>query len=68
MMAIPAHAVGWPIARGGSQAITNALCSYLSALGGKVTSSVRIDSLAALAGYDVILCDLTPSQLLKIAN
>jgi phytoene dehydrogenase-like protein len=68
MMAIPAHAVGWPIARGGSQSITNALCSYLSKLGGKVTTSVRVESLAALSGYDVILCDVTPRQLLQIGG
>ncbi len=68
MMAISAHAVGWPIARGGSQSLTNALCSYLSTLGGKVTTSARVESLAALSGYDVTLCDVTPRQLLKIGG
>ncbi len=68
LMAVPAHAVGWPIAKGGSQAITNALCSYLSSLGGKVITSSRVDSLDALSDYDLILCDLTPRQLLAIAG
>jgi phytoene dehydrogenase-like protein len=68
MMAIPAHAVGWPIARGGSQSITSALCSYLSTLGGKLKTSARVDSLAELSGYDVILCDVTPRQLIKIGG
>ncbi len=68
MMAIPAHEVGWPIARRGSQSITTALCSYLSNLGGKVTTSARVESLAALSGYDVILCDVTPQQLLQIGG
>src|SRR5438270_8546791 len=48
LMAIPAHAVGWPVPRGGSQAITNALCGYLEKLGGAVHTSSRIDSLEAL--------------------
>jgi phytoene dehydrogenase-like protein len=68
MMAIPAHAVGWPIARGGSQSLTNALCSYLATLGGKINTSSRVESLAGLSDYDLILCDVTPRQLLKIAG
>jgi len=68
LMAVPAHAVGWPIPRGGSQSLTNALCSYLSTFGSKVTTSSRVESLAALSHYDVILCDVTPQQLLRIAG
>jgi len=68
LMAVPAHAVGWPIARGGSQALTKALCSYLSTLGGKVISSTRVESLDSLSLYDVILCDVTPRQLLALAG
>ncbi len=68
LMAVPAHAVGWPIARGGSQSLTNALCSYLSTFAGKVTTSARVESLSALDDYDVTLCDVTPRQLLKIAG
>ena len=68
LMAAPAHAVGWPIARGGSQSLTNALCGYLSKLGGKVTTSSRVESLDALTAYDLILCDVTPRQLVSIAG
>ncbi len=67
-MAIPAHAVGWPIPRGGSQSITNALCSLLATLGGKVTTSSRVDSLDALPHSNLILCDVTPRQLISIAG
>src|ERR1700722_1604162 len=66
MLAVPAHAVGWPIPRGGAQSITNALCGFLSTLGGKVRTSSRVEALAALAEYDPVLCDLTPRQLIKI--
>jgi phytoene dehydrogenase-like protein len=68
MMAVPAHAVGWPIPQGGAQSITNALCGFLSTLGGKVSTSSRVESLAALGDYDLVLCDLTPRQLVKIGG
>jgi phytoene dehydrogenase-like protein len=67
IMAITAHAVGWPIPRGGAQSLTNALCRYLSSLGGTIHSSHRIESLEDLPGYDLFLCDVTPRQLLRIA-
>jgi phytoene dehydrogenase-like protein len=67
LMAIPAHAVGWPIARGGSQALTHALCGYLSSLGCTVKTSARVERLSDLPAYDLILCDVTPRQLLRIA-
>ena len=68
MMAIPAHAVGWPIPRGGSGSLTNALICYYEKLGGRLKTSCRIDSLDALSQYDPILCDVTPRQLLGIAG
>ena len=68
LMAVPAHAVGWPIPRGGAQAITNALCGVLSGLGGKVKTSSRVQSFSALGDYDVILCDLTPRQLIAVGR
>ncbi len=68
LMAIPAHVVGWPIPRRGAQSITDALCSYLSTLGGRVVTSSRIDSFTALPGCDLILCDVSPLQLLNIAG
>ena len=68
LLAITAHAVGWPIARGGSQSITDALCSHLRQLGGKVTTSTQIDALRQLPDCDRILCDVTPRQLLRIAD
>jgi len=68
LLGISAHAVGWPIPRGGAQSLTNALCRYLSTLGGRVQLSSRVESLAALSDYQLILCDLTPRQLLGIAG
>ena len=68
LMAVLAHAVGWPIPRGGSQSLTDALCQYLATLGGKVKTSSRVETLSALPGYDLLLCDVTPRQLLKLAG
>ncbi|MFZ0294990.1 MAG: NAD(P)/FAD-dependent oxidoreductase [Candidatus Sulfotelmatobacter sp.] len=68
LMAVPAHAVGWPIPRGGAQAITDALCGVLSSLGGKVKTSSRVRSLSALSEYDLTLCDVTPRQLMALGK
>ena len=68
LLAVAAHAVGWPIPGGGSQSLTNALCGHLASLGGSVTTSTRVDSLSSLSNYNLILCDLTPHQLLRIAD
>ena len=68
MMAIPAHAVGWPLPRGGAQSITNALCGYLATLGGRIVSSSRVESLDSLSAYDLIFCDISPRQLLAIGG
>jgi phytoene dehydrogenase-like protein len=68
LLAVPAHAVGWPIPHGGSQSLTTALCSHLEKLGGKIKTSSRIESVEQLPGCEMILCDVTPRQLLKIAG
>lgn len=66
-----AHVVGWPVARGGSQAIADALIEHLQRLGGTVHTGERIDSLDVLDAdgpRKPILCDVTPRQLLRIAG
>ena len=62
------HVVGWPIPRGGSQKIADALAAYLRSLGGEITTGVEVKSLDALPPARVILCDVTPRQLLRIAG
>jgi phytoene dehydrogenase-like protein len=68
LLGAAAHAVGWPIPRGGAQSITNGLSGHLEALGGRVVTSRRVDDLAVLPKYDVTMCDLTPLQLVRIAK
>ena len=68
LMAVLAHAVGWPIARGGAQSLTNALCGVLSSLGGKVITSSPVRGLDGLNGYNLFLCDVSPRNLMEIAG
>ena len=63
-----AHAVGWPIPRGGAQSISDALAACFTALGGRITTSKRIRHLADLPACDLTLCDLSPAQLLTLAD
>jgi phytoene dehydrogenase-like protein len=68
LLGAAAHAVGWPIPRGGAQSITNALCSHLANLGAKIKTSNRVDNLRDIAQSDVTMCDVTPKQLLRMAE
>jgi phytoene dehydrogenase-like protein len=62
-----AHAVGWPVVRGGSQGLADALAGYLRNLGGEIETSRRVRSLADVPPTRVVLFDTTPLQLLEIA-
>jgi phytoene dehydrogenase-like protein len=68
MLGMLAHAVGWPIAGGGSQKIADALAAYLRDLGGEIVTGVEVQSLDELPPARVVLCDITPRQLLRIAG
>jgi phytoene dehydrogenase-like protein len=68
LMGTMAHVVGWPVARGGSQRIVDALTACLRDLGGEIVTGQPITSLAELPPTRVILCDITPRQLLQIAG
>ena len=68
LLGATAHLVGWPIPRGGAQSIANALADVLARLGGRITTSRRVNSVAELPAHDVTLCDITPRQLLRLAD
>ncbi|HEX6494710.1 MAG TPA: NAD(P)/FAD-dependent oxidoreductase [Acidobacteriaceae bacterium] len=68
VMAATAHAVGWPIPRGGSQAITDALIAHLQSLGGVVQTATAVERIEDIGAASVTLCDTTPRQLLKLAG
>lgn len=62
------HAVGWPVAAGGSQRITDALVAELAAHGGEVVTDWEVTDLADLPPARTTLLDLTPRQLLTIGG
>jgi phytoene dehydrogenase-like protein len=68
VLGITAHAVGWPIARGGSRKIGEALASYLRSIGGEIVTGRMVESLEQLPEAGVVLCDVTPRQLLAMAG
>jgi len=68
ILAVMAHAVGWPMPRGGAQKITDALAAYLRSLGGEIITGMRVASLDELPAHRALLFDVTPRQLLHIAG
>ena len=62
------HVVGWPLPRGGSQQIVDALAAYLRSLGGEIVTGVEVKSIDALPPARALLFDVTPRQLLRIAG
>jgi phytoene dehydrogenase-like protein len=65
---ITAHSVGWPIVRGGSQRLVDALASYLRSLGGEIVTGQPVTGLRQLPASRHVLFDLTPRQLVDIAG
>jgi phytoene dehydrogenase-like protein len=68
VLGMTAHMAGWPLPRGGSQSIADALVAYLHAIGGRVETRRRVRSHRELEYADVVLFDLTPKELLTIAG
>jgi len=68
VLGLTGHALGWPIPRGGSQQISNALASYLRELGGKIEVNHRIENLRELPKSRVILLDVSVWEFLRIAG
>jgi phytoene dehydrogenase-like protein len=68
MLGLLAHSVGWPMAKGGSQQIVNALAAYLRSLGGKIVTGQVVESLDDLPPAPIVMLDITPRQFLKLAG
>ena len=62
------HAVGWPFPRGGSGSLARALVGYLETLGGTVVTGTPVRSLGEIRGSRATLLDLTPRQVVAVAN
>ena len=68
VLTVNGHLGGWPIPKGGSQHIADALASYFRSLGGKIETGFYVTSLSQLPSAKAVLFDITPKQLLQIAG
>lgn len=68
MLGMLAHAVGWPLAQGGSQKIADALAAHLTKLGGEIVTNTEVDDLSEIPPATYTLLDITPRQFLRIAG
>lgn len=68
VLAAAGHALDWPCARGGSQAITQALVGVLAAHGGRLELGRRVTDVRELPPARAVLFDLSPHQVAEIAS
>ncbi|MEU5464116.1 NAD(P)/FAD-dependent oxidoreductase [Streptomyces althioticus] len=68
VFALAAHTRGWPVARGGSQAISDALAGYLRELGGSVHTDYEVKRLDDLPPARAYVFDTSPTALARIAG
>ena len=68
VLAASGHAVGWPIPRGGADAIARAMVRYLESLGGEVLVGWKVHHLSELPSSRAVLLDLTPRQVVEVAG
>lgn len=68
MFLLSGHVEEWPVAAGGSQAITRALASLLRSLGGRIETGAFVRSLSDVPAARVVLFDTSPAELARIAG
>src|SRR5213078_2502210 len=68
MLGAMCHIPGWPIAKGGSQQITNALAAHLRSLGGEIIAGTRVASVDELPPAALKMLDLSPRPVLQLAG
>jgi phytoene dehydrogenase-like protein len=66
--ALMGHTYGWPLARGGSQSITDALGAYFRNLGGEIECNRAVRRYADLPAARAFVFDLSPKPLLEIVG
>ncbi|MDQ1546695.1 MAG: hypothetical protein QOH69_1599 [Actinomycetota bacterium] len=68
VLAAHAHAAGWPVPVGGSQAIVDAMAADFVAHGGEIELNTSIATLAELPPARAVLLDVTPRALVEMAG
>lgn len=66
MMLASGHRYGWPVAQGGSGAISAAMAAALGEHGGTISTGVTVASRADIPDADIVLLDLSPAAALEI--
>jgi phytoene dehydrogenase-like protein len=62
------HRHGWVVAKGGSQAIADALAAVVREHGGRIETGRPVRSLAELPQADLVVFDLAPAAVAEIAG
>ncbi|MFC0678458.1 phytoene desaturase family protein [Lysobacter korlensis] len=68
VLATHAHAAGWPIPVGGSQAIVDAMADEVTALGGEIVTGTMVTSLDELPPARAVLLDTSTRAFLELAG
>jgi phytoene dehydrogenase-like protein len=68
VLGISAHAYGWPVAKGESQCLADALVEHLQGLGGRVETGRWVESQDELGDAEIVLADVTPDALQRLAG
>ena len=68
LLSVTGHAVGWPIVRGGSQRLADALLACFRSLGGEVQAGAPVEHLDELRPARIVMLDLGPRQVVRIAG
>jgi phytoene dehydrogenase-like protein len=68
VLMIQGHLKGWPLIKGGTQQLANALSSYFLSIGGLIQTGFRVEKLKDLPAARAVMFDLSPKQLLQIAG
>ncbi|MFE6185798.1 phytoene desaturase family protein [Streptomyces sp. NPDC056465] len=68
LFALAAHENGWPVPRGGSQAISDALASFLREQGGVIRTGIEVKRLDELPPARAYVFDTSPTALARIAG
>ncbi len=66
MLAAAGHAYGWPVAKGGSRSITDAMAAKLEKLGGVIETGVTVSSINELGNPDLVMLDVAPDAAVRI--
>jgi phytoene dehydrogenase-like protein len=68
VLMLTGHAVGWPVARGGSQSVADALAAIARSHGAEIVTGHRVERIDELDDARAVLLDLTPRQIVAIAG